>query len=212
MRADAERKAGAVGVVGDEAGAVVGAIDRHQLGEPARRKGFAESESGNRPSVHGMIMRTYSITAEPVGPAYRELLRFGTQLGGTFSLTVRKTEDLSPAGNQILARLANSIVKEESLSQWPGTVLLSGVARVATYVTNSGSVAVLSTSVERLYDWGKHGLPEDLCFYREDGRCWLASISHEHDAFLMAAEQELSDLLVRTPALRVREDMDAPES
>jgi hypothetical protein len=51
-----------------------------------------------------------------------------------------------------------------------------------------------------LDDWVVPGLPEDLALLRKDQTPWLASISHEHDAWLKLYDDEAEVLRADCPS------------
>jgi hypothetical protein len=87
-------------------------------------------------------------------------------------------------------------------SEWPGTKLGDGKgdsALIRYYNINSESVKLLTEFSSSLYAWSRWAdppLPEDLGFVRSDGRTFLATISHEEDAWLELDEEELKEFIV----------------
>ena len=74
------------------------------------------------------------------------------------------------------------LIREETASEWPGTQLLDSTARIDHYLLDGRSRELL-IEVNGLYSWLAPELPEDLALY-QDGRCWMASIAHERQAWL----------------------------
>jgi hypothetical protein len=84
----------------------------------------------------------------------------------------------------------------EQLSEWPGTKLLSGTARVYSFDFDNDVAGLLRRAASGLFDWQQPLLPEDLALLRDDGSPWLTTIAHEHDAFLSLSEDEIGKLAV----------------
>jgi len=59
--------------------------------------------------------------------------------------------------------------------------------------------------VDGLYEWRAPERLEDMCFLRDDGTPVLATISHEHDAFMELTNKEFEELLKAVPDLRIEE-------
>jgi hypothetical protein len=51
----------------------------------------------------------------------------------------------------------------------------------------------------RLFGWRQPELPEDLALLREDGTAVLASICHEHDAYLQLTDEEYERVVEAIP-------------
>ena len=47
--------------------------------------------------------------------------------------------------------------------------------------------------------WQSLNRPEDLAFYAADGSCWLGSIAHERDAFIVLDSATLAELRAAVP-------------
>ncbi len=91
-------------------------------------------------------------------------------------------------------------------NEWPGTRLIGHLATVSFFRVRAESIRVLS-SVSRLYAWLAPDHPEDLAFYRSDGSCCFASISHEKDSrfngpFIM------DEIKAKVPGPKVRKHKD----
>lgn len=152
---------------------------------------------------------------EPSGPAYRELIDRALETGGEALLVIRDDIPLSDAGKRFLDKLSASVVRQETSSQWPGTVLLDGSAKLV-YLTITPLVAeALKGATDRLFGWVQPDLPEDLCFFTTGGDVWLVSIAHEADAYMEVAASESGPLLERGTALSEllrREELDQPSA
>jgi hypothetical protein len=56
-----------------------------------------------------------------------------------------------------------------------------------------------------LYSWLQPKFPEDLAFYASDESVWLASISHEGEAWFLDASLEPAEVYAYVPRIRIRE-------
>ena len=61
------------------------------------------------------------------------------------------------------------------------------------------SAVILKNSANRLYQWQRPYLPDDLCFLRSDESPWLVTIAHENDSYLQADEEEMLQLKNEKP-------------
>jgi hypothetical protein len=68
------------------------------------------------------------------------------------------------------------------------------MAQLYKYHLNAESASILKECVSGMWDWIEPRHPEDLSFIREDGTPWFVSISHEHDAFFTATQQEVCEI------------------
>ena len=99
----------------------------------------------------------------------------------SFSLVVKDTLELKDTGKNILDKLNPFLLKEDYVSKWPGTELLTEKAKLYKYSLNNRSIEILS-DINRLFDWLQPEFPEDLTFYRKD-KIIFVSISHEKDSW-----------------------------
>lgn len=119
----------------------------------------------------------YTITVEPRGSTYEKLLRLASRWCTLGLLVVRDRLRLDDKAHEILAQLEPFLVRKESATGWPGTVLLSGSASVWTFHLEPSVLSVLLDAAEGLYDWQQPQLPEDLGLLRAEDHPWLASIA-----------------------------------
>ncbi|MGN6108445.1 MAG: hypothetical protein ACTHU0_25295 [Kofleriaceae bacterium] len=114
---------------------------------------------------------------------------------------IRDEIELSRSGLECLESLTGFLVGRRRARTWPGTVLLGGFATVYEFVVASDVIEVVGQSVSGLFAWKQPARPEDLCFLRADRSVWLASIAHEHDAFLNLRSGEAVALRAECPRL-----------
>jgi len=110
-------------------------------------------------------------------------LRYGVR----FSLVCRERTALADHPSNVLRRLRAWCVEEREVSEWPGTLLLGHSARLYSFDVTPESIDVLCEAVAGLFGWLG---PEDLAFYRNDGRVLLESIAHEADARVHLSQDE----------------------
>jgi hypothetical protein len=96
------------------------------------------------------------------------------------------------------------LVQEVETSEWPGTQLLGHSALIRTYRVSPKCTQVLA-GAGGLYAWLSPQRPEDLAFYTADGHCWLGTVAHEKDAFVVLDSSALHALRKAVPGLRVSE-------
>jgi hypothetical protein len=145
-------------------------------------------------------MDCYVFTSEPEGAAYAELVEFCCSVASKMILVVRDPEKDSGARiKEKLARLNEFHVEAVRAREWPGTILMGHDALVYSYRVAPGLQQVLQELATRLLEWLHPAAPEDLCFFRADGRVILVTTSHEGDAYLMLTEPEFQALKERAP-------------
>jgi hypothetical protein len=150
------------------------------------------------------VANSYDIQSEPTGDVYRSLLAFAEDHSACFSLAWRRqlTFDATAAATEV--ELRPFLIREVETSEWPGTQLLGHSAVVRTYRVSPGATTVLA-GAGGLYAWQSPRRPEDLAFYTADGHCWLGSIAHERDAFVVLDSPALHALRAAVPGLRLSE-------
>ncbi len=80
---------------------------------------------------------------------------------------------------------------------------MSDFATVTFYKVTTEAIGIIS-QMGALYRWLSPDYPEDLAFYREDGSCLFASISHERDAWF-EGELSVNEIREHLPGLIVKE-------
>jgi hypothetical protein len=91
----------------------------------------------------------------------------------------------------VLASFGAWFLREEIVSEWPGTELVGGQVALSTCYRFDEDFAKKFVSLNnRLFKWLHPSFPEDLCLFRNDGTPWLVSIAHERDAFVNLSEEE----------------------
>ena len=90
----------------------------------------------------------------------------------------------------VLAALEPALMREERVSSWPGSQLLSGTSTRLTYVVSDKSVGVLRDSAASFFDWVCPYLPGDLHFLRANGSTVLGTIGQEDDLWVELDDDE----------------------
>jgi hypothetical protein len=147
------------------------------------------------------VRKTFSFVEEPKGETYRALVDYAATRCDKVLLVVRGSLPLDPSAEAALNRLSAYLHMSSDRSEWPGTTLISGTARVLQYRLSEGCAAALKECAVGLYSWRQPLLPEDLCFLRSDGSPFLVSIAHERDGYLELSEAEMQRLLADIPRL-----------
>ena len=147
--------------------------------------------------------QTFDIVTEPKGQTYRALLAFAAGFSDSFSLVWRHQLSFDTSAAVLEGVLRPFLIKEAESSEWPGTSLIGHAATVRTYRLSPDSARALATA-GGLFAWESPARPEDLAFYAPDGRCWLGSIAHERDAFVVLDPTDLVALRAAVPELELR--------
>ncbi|RPH69772.1 hypothetical protein EHM76_06925 [bacterium] len=145
--------------------------------------------------------KTYTVTHPLHSRLYGGILDYAVGKSATFLLVVRDSLGLSARATGLLERLRDFLVKDYRSSRWPGTELIKGSARLLEYTYTCESKDILKHVTKGLYDWKQPDLPEDLCLLRASGDVWMATISHERDAFFEMGTEELRTMLRHIPDL-----------
>jgi hypothetical protein len=117
--------------------------------------------------------KTYDLVDEPVGDDYRALLACARPQCDTALLSIDTSRELSPGGQELLARMAGSLRSE---------VANAGVRRLR-YQLTSACVDVLGDA-PGLFAWLQPDRPENLCLLRPDGSPWVVSIAAERIGYV----------------------------
>jgi hypothetical protein len=133
---------------------------------------------------------TYTLADEPRGEQYRALLSRALKECAVAELVVRDGLGQNRSMHETLERLDKVRLSTREVSEWPGTRLLDGTANVHAFRLCAESMDVFASAVDGLFEWTQPSNPEDLSLLRADGSIWLASTSHERDAFLELDEHE----------------------
>jgi hypothetical protein len=143
----------------------------------------------------------FSIISEPTGETYRRLLAALADHAALVGLVIRPETRLSARGEAAVAEVLRLAVEDSEVSEWPGTQLLRGEARVIKLPASEEVVTLLTQLADSLYSWQHPNLLEDMFFLRSDGSTLLGTIAHEVDAFLELSPEEESAIVRRVPEL-----------
>ncbi|MCI0442167.1 hypothetical protein L0244_37300 [bacterium] len=106
------------------------------------------------------------------------------------------------SAGQMADALKNDFLYVKTVSSWPGTKLTRGKALVRYYRLNKRTLKILS-SEKRLYAWHAPTLPEDLALYDSKMNCWLVTVSHEHDAWIVSSNVTVDGIVANVSGLKV---------
>jgi hypothetical protein len=159
-------------------------------------------------------MPNWTITNEPRGKIYDELVRVAVTRQAVGGLVVQNFRSWEPSFANFMGELAMHTIFVEATDEWPGTVLGRGNQgsesterpKLHRFRLNEGVAHLLTTYASGLYDWLHPNLPEDLCFFDQSGAVWMTTISHERDAYFTLNSPELQNLLTAVPDLTGRWD------
>ena len=143
------------------------------------------------------------IVAEPRGQTYIDLLNFAASRCEAFSLVWRRQFQFEPSAHELANSLKPFQISNRSTDEWPGTKLVGHEAIVRQYRVTDNSIKVLC-SVDGLYSWLEPRLPEDLAFYSSGQISWLASVSHERDAWFSDRSLSLDEISEHVPGIEIK--------
>jgi hypothetical protein len=143
------------------------------------------------------------IVLEPTGRTYTDLLTYAASRCESFSLVWRKQFHFETSARQIANSLRPFLISNLSTDEWPGTKLIGHEAIVRQYRVTDKSIKILG-SVNGLYSWLQPKLPEDLAFYLSDRIGWLASVSHECDAWFLDTSLSLDEIREHVPGIEIK--------
>jgi hypothetical protein len=146
----------------------------------------------------------FEIVAEPKGQTYIDLLEFAASACSSFSLVWRDQFKFEQTAYEIKRALQPFLISNERTDEWPGTTLIGHKALVRRYRVTEESVQQLRAA-EGLYAWLHPNLPEDLAFYSSEDMAWLASISHEGQAWLLDHSLRAAEIYAWVPHIKIRE-------
>lgn len=147
---------------------------------------------------------TFDIVAEPKGQTYIDLLNFAASRCASFSLVWGDQSKFEQSAYEIKHALKPFLISNDRTDEWPGTKLIGHEAIVRRYRVADGSVKLLHVA-GTLYSWLQPKLPEDLAFYASKDNAWLASISHESQAWLLDGSLRPAEIYAYVPHLKIRE-------
>jgi hypothetical protein len=150
---------------------------------------------------------TLDIVAEPVGQTYIDLLNFAASRCQLFSLVWRDQFHFEQSAYDIKDHLKPFLISNDRTNEWPGTTLIGHEAIVRKYRVANESIKLLQISAG-LYGWHEPRLPEDLAFYDFDNRTWLASISHDRQAWFFDESLSSAEIHAYVPDLKIKQHRD----
>ena len=143
------------------------------------------------------------IVAEPQGQTYIDLITFAASRCESFSLVWRVQFHFEQTAYEIRDALKPFLLTNHRTNEWPGTTLIGHEAIVGSYRVTNESVKLLHAA-DSLYSWLQPNLPEDLAFYVPEGLPWLASISHERQAWFLDGSLRPEEIHANVPNIKIR--------
>ncbi len=143
------------------------------------------------------------IVTEPKEQNYIGLLNFAASRCESFSLVWRKQFQFEPSAHQIANSLKQFLISNVRTDEWLGTKLIGHEAIVRQYRVADESIKILC-SVSGLYSWLQPKFPEDLAFYSSGNVGWLASVSHEREAWFLDESLSLDEIYSHVPNIEIR--------
>lgn len=146
----------------------------------------------------------FDIVAEPKGQTYFDLLNFAASRCESFSLVWQDQFKFEQSAYEIKHALKPFLISNRRTDKWPGTTLIGHEAIVRRYRVADESVKLLHVA-GALYSWLEPKLPEDLAFYDSEDTVWLASTSHEGQAWFLDKSMRAAEIYAYAPHMKIRE-------
>jgi hypothetical protein len=144
----------------------------------------------------------FDIVVEPKGQTYIDLLNFAASRCVSFSLVWTDRVKFEQSAYQVKQALKPFLIKNDRTDEWPGTKLIGHEAIVRRYRVADESVRLLHLA-GGLYSWLQPTLPEDLAFYASEDTAWLASISHEGEAWFLDESLRPAEIYSFVPDIKI---------
>lgn len=148
------------------------------------------------------MRRVFNLIQEPSGELLRRFFGALARHSSSVMMVLRDDLGLGETGQALLLRLEPYLLKRERRSSWPGTTLFGEEATVLRFALCTQVLDELVAASSGLFGWQQPELPEDLALVRSDGTVVLASISHEHDAYLELSDEEYQSLAATLPEFK----------
>lgn len=138
-----------------------------------------------------MKAKKYYLNKEIRDERYRQLIDLLKDICSVFSLSVYKDGEQSKKINNFINGLNKYKISKDS-NEAQKTIMYS-------FKLNSESVEIIKNVTDSIYGWLQPYLPEDLCFYRNDGSVVLDSLTHHKIILINLTMEEAKILLVGMP-------------
>ena len=145
----------------------------------------------------------YNLDNNAEGQVYKELIAIAFDICDEFILVRRYDMDFDESAKRIIELLEPFIVEMNQRSSWPGTILLEQTADVYKYRTAKEAQKVLLDAAQSLFSWVQPGLPEDLCFLKNQ-EAWMSNTAHEKQCIFENLSPDELLQLQRIPGLQIR--------
>jgi hypothetical protein len=143
------------------------------------------------------------IIREPRGAEYRALLSLLASKAASFSLVWQHEFEFGLAAEMLRKRLTPFLLRTESVSEWPGTKLLTTMATIRFYATAEACISILAEAGS-LYAWEAPERPEDLAFHGPGDEVVFGSIAHEADSWFEEVAFTAEEVRAAVPTLVFR--------
>lgn len=134
------------------------------------------------------------INSDISGIHYKDLLAALWPLADSLSLIVRPDMEKGLGLHETIQALEPDRIGQHEVSEWPGTILLDGVATCHEFRCTPNALAVAGSRSNSLFSWLQPELPEDPALRRTDGTVLLETVSHESGAALYLTSGEAERL------------------
>jgi hypothetical protein len=134
------------------------------------------------------------INSDISGSPYKDLLAALWPLADSLSLIVHPDMEKGLALDETVQALEPDRIGQHEVSEWPGTILLDGVATCHEFRCTPNALAVAGSRSNSLFSWLQPELPEDPALRRTDGTLLLETVSHESVATLYLTTVEAERL------------------
>jgi hypothetical protein len=143
----------------------------------------------------------FTLTKELEGEELKQFLDICAKFCKKALLVIQPGLEFSEKAKIFLGKMEKYVIEDECKSEWPGTRLYGDKAEVRIYRLCPGSLDLIKTGVDKLYQWQQPDNPEDLCFLRDDNTPFFITIAHEHDSYLEITAKEKKKLDVWFPQI-----------
>lgn len=150
------------------------------------RTDFLMTES---PSIDRALMETKShaswtrlICFDERKELYETVVDNLIEMCGFFSLVWRSRKFCSDKGWNCHTTIAEELVHEELVNEWPGTRVDGDQATIRIFRATISTREFLETP-NHLFAWLRPDFPEDLALYDANRQLWMFSVTHERTAW-----------------------------
>lgn len=138
-----------------------------------------------------MKNKEYYLTKEIREERYHQLIDLLRDICTTFSVTICKEGERNDNFNNFINNLEKYKISEN----------FDEIQKIMVYnfELNSDSAEIIKHVTDSIYGWLQPYLPENLCFYRNDGSMLLDSLTHHKSILINLLKEEAKILLDKMP-------------